>query len=82
MQRHRSLHVVVQAFQLPREFPRSVNILVRRTVLELYTGRQISPISAFLPIFPYKTPKSRSTFLCAAYSPGVKLKNAPRYSTL
>jgi len=41
--------------------------------------RQGSPILAFLPIFSYKMPKS--TFLCAAYSPGVTLQNASSYSS-
>jgi len=39
-----------------REFPRSVNVFVRRTVAELRMGRQSCPICRFWPIFPIHNP--------------------------
>jgi len=49
------LRVVVQL--RPREFPRSVNFSVRRTVVELW-GVEVAQFSDFGLFSPYKTPKT------------------------
>ena len=56
-----------------REFFRSVNIFVRRTVLELRCIT--SPVLEFCLFFPHKSLKS--IFLYVAYSPGLDCRMTP-----